>query len=147
MILRIVEIGQNSDSGVNSVMRYDRQELQVGSAASRKRSDYRRVFADSKKNALRREIPFDLTEDQFWRMVDRADGRCEVSELEFVFKRATDGQRRPFAPSLDRIDCEKGYSRSNTVQQSAASPRPTPPSNEPTPRERAGRRHATIRWP
>jgi hypothetical protein len=45
---------------------------------------------------------------------DKSGGRCAVSGLEFSFERIGAGQaQRPFAPSLDRIDSTKSYTREN----------------------------------
>ena len=55
----------------------------------------------------RREI---LTVEDLREVVNRAGGRCEVSGLPLDCNGAG---RRPFAPSLDRIDASKGYVRGN----------------------------------
>lgn len=72
---------------------------------------YARIYALTKKNARIRGRAFDLTEDQFMEIVARANGRCELSSIEF---RATSQySRNPWAASLDRIECDKGYSLAN----------------------------------
>lgn len=45
---------------------------------------------------------------------NKSAGKCSVSGLEFSFVRIGDGKaQRPFAPSLDRIDPAKPYTREN----------------------------------
>jgi hypothetical protein len=45
-------------------------------------------------------------------MAVRSQGRCEVSGLPFSFE--VHGKRRPFAPSIDRISSDEGYTPANT---------------------------------
>lgn len=45
-------------------------------------------------------------------MAVRSQGRCEVSGLPFNFE--VHGKRRPFAPSIDRIDSSVGYTPTNS---------------------------------
>jgi hypothetical protein len=45
---------------------------------------------------------------------NKCEGKCSVSGLEFSFMKIGNGQaQRPFAPSLDRIDSAKPYTREN----------------------------------
>ena len=53
-----------------------------------------------------------LSPAEYLAVVKRADGRCELSGLPFDLERSA-GRRAPFAPSLDRIDCAKGYIAGN----------------------------------
>ena len=50
-----------------------------------------------------------LSPEEFLFVVRRADGACELSGLPFDVSRDKPKARRAFAPSLDRIDCGKGY--------------------------------------
>lgn len=45
-------------------------------------------------------------------MAIRSGGRCEVSGLPFSFE--VHGKRKPFAPSIDRVDSSVGYTPENT---------------------------------
>lgn len=67
---------------------------------------------EARKRAARKSLLFDLTIPQLGTLVRRADDRCEVSGLPFVHEPG-DFRRRPFAPSLDRIDSGQGYTYSN----------------------------------
>ena len=56
----------------------------------------------------------ELTRDEFWQMVRRANGRCELSGILFHNRRMAGRRRAPYAPSIDRIDSKSGYTASNT---------------------------------
>lgn len=60
----------------------------------------------------RKRKPNCLTLEDVVDMAIRSEGRCEVSGVPFNFE--VHGKRRPFAPSIDRIDSDKGYSPENT---------------------------------
>ena len=72
----------------------------------------REMFRITERNARRRNITFALTRRQFRDLVERSEGRCMMSGIEFDTAPAN-GRRRPFAPSLDRIDSTKGYNAEN----------------------------------
>lgn len=46
-------------------------------------------------------------------MIDRCDGRCELTGILFSLQTYGDTLRRPFAPSIDRIDNTQPYSGQN----------------------------------
>lgn len=54
-----------------------------------------------------------ITITDYLAVVARAAGRCEVTGIQFDDSREWTGRRRPFAPSLDRIDSTKGYVAGN----------------------------------
>lgn len=71
------------------------------------------TYRKARLSAEKRGIPFKLTRRQFDAIERRAAGRCEVSGIPF---RNTDGPRnarRPFMPSLDRIDSSRPYTAAN----------------------------------
>ncbi len=74
---------------------------------------YGLIYNDTRKNAIRRNIPFLLTRLEFDTLVEKADGRCMVSGASFTSERIAGSSRRPYMPSLDRIDCAKGYTQEN----------------------------------
>lgn len=67
----------------------------------------------AKKNARKRSIQFDLSTDQYRAVVSRANGRCEVTGIIFELTVRDGCERRPFAPSLDRINSAIGYQEGN----------------------------------
>jgi hypothetical protein len=73
----------------------------------------REMYRISERNAKRRNIPFNLTRQEFREMVERSEGRCMMTGIEFEFDRFEGSCRRPFAPSLDRIRSTEGYTADN----------------------------------
>lgn len=71
------------------------------------------LYRRSRKNAKLRDLPFELSRDEFYQIVTRAKGVCEVTGITFELSIKGGCERRPFAPSLDRIDSSKGYVFSN----------------------------------
>jgi hypothetical protein len=54
---------------------------------------------------------FDLTHE--WVAERLAVGKCEVTGLPLDLARPEDGRFHPWGPSVDRIDCKKGYTQDN----------------------------------
>ena len=54
-----------------------------------------------------------MTPEQYNELWKRADGRCEVSGIQFSYERHQGCLRRPWAPSIDRIDSNKDYHADN----------------------------------
>jgi hypothetical protein len=76
-------------------------------------NDWKLVFHNAKKNAKMRDKPFEITFKEFFKLVEKSGGCCELSGIPFSPKKVGNSFRRPFAPSLDRIDCSKGYCITN----------------------------------
>lgn len=76
-------------------------------------SRYLRILDRCIRNAKMRELEFHLTKDEFWEIVARANGRCELTKIPFSTTNDTSSRRAPFAPSIDRIDCSKPYTKEN----------------------------------
>lgn len=72
------------------------------------------AYHRAKTNAKERGIPFLITLEDFKNIIERAGGKCEVSGIAFCFKTGRgEFRRRPFIPSLDRIDSSKPYEYDN----------------------------------
>lgn len=67
----------------------------------------------TKRNAIKRGIEFNLSREEYNAIVKRADGFCEVTGIPFEITTRPGCERRPFAPSIDRIESSKGYTPSN----------------------------------
>jgi len=64
----------------------------------------------TKERAEVRDIPFDLTQLQVQELFNTAGHRCQLTGLPFNKSYKPAGStKRPFAASLDRIDCTLGY--------------------------------------
>ena len=55
----------------------------------------------------------DLSADVARQLWARCGGRCELTGIEFEFEHHGSNLRRPFAPSIDRLENSKGYEISN----------------------------------
>jgi len=71
------------------------------------------VFHTARKNARTREISFVLTRIEYDVIVKRAAGLCEVTGIPFQLAIRPGSQRRPWAPSLDRISAADHYHDAN----------------------------------
>jgi hypothetical protein len=72
-----------------------------------------RVYQRARKNARIRKIEFRLSKEEFDAIVKRANGLCEVSGVAFDLQLRPYSFRRPYAPSLDRIDSREPYMAEN----------------------------------
>jgi hypothetical protein len=59
----------------------------------------------------RRAVTCDLQDADLVSMLDAANWRCAVTQTPFSMRKF--GNRYPFAPSIDRIDSQAGYTRTN----------------------------------
>lgn len=76
------------------------------------REKLRDVYASMLKNARSRGRDVEITLGDVEAMWDESGGRCALSGIPFDFERRG-RKRRPFAPSIDRIDSMKAYTRAN----------------------------------
>lgn len=73
----------------------------------------RTAFHSTRKNAGKRTIPFNLKMGDVLSIFHAQGGRCSVSHVQFSLEKINGASRRPFAPSIDRIDSTKGYVKGN----------------------------------
>lgn len=71
-----------------------------------------RLVAIARNNAKgRRGIPFSLTKEDMKSMLDRCGWKCSVTSTPFSLEKIAN--QRPYAPSIDRINCNEGYHAEN----------------------------------
>jgi hypothetical protein len=75
--------------------------------------DLTEIFVRAKENARQRAIEFVLTRDEVVMLYGRTLGRCQVSGIQFNTFRPNGSTKRPWYPSLDRIDSSKRYEIDN----------------------------------
>jgi hypothetical protein len=73
----------------------------------------RTMVSFAQKNAKKREIVWTINAEHVFSILKKQNGVCAVSGIEFEIDHAPGQKRRPFAPSLDRIDSKRGYVRGN----------------------------------
>lgn len=74
------------------------------------------LYKAAKNAAARRKRPFDLTEAEIVELVKESGGYCPVSGVRLRLDACEDARgkiKRPWSPSLDRIDSTKGYAKDN----------------------------------
>lgn len=74
------------------------------------------LWQSAKKASQKNNLDFDLTKE--WIEQKLVDGFCEVSKLPFDFTSKEtgtwgSGSQNPYAPSLDKTDPNKGYTKDN----------------------------------
>lgn len=74
----------------------------------------RTSIAKAKERSVRDGVDFSLTKEALCKKMDDQDGRCALSGMRFNFRKSTRSKKRPFAPSIDRIETLKGYTPDNT---------------------------------
>lgn len=71
------------------------------------------VIRDCKKRALKKNLKFNLTEKFIIGLYENQNGRCGLTNIDFDLTQKDSSNRKPFAPSLDRRDRTKGYTKDN----------------------------------
>ena len=75
--------------------------------------EYMALYYQTKKNAAKRGKAFSVTVKQYMNIVKFAAGRCQVTGIPFSCIKINGSSRRPYYPSIDRIDSKKGYTKDN----------------------------------
>ena len=71
------------------------------------------IFKSAQQGARTRGLPFDLTLEDVQAMAEAQDGVCAVTGMRFSLRKPKRGIKKPWAPSIDRIDSSLGYSPEN----------------------------------
>lgn len=71
------------------------------------------LYQEARKSAAKRDIRFDLSLEHFNALVIASEQRCMVSGIPFNAEPIAGSYRRPWTPSLDRIDSSLGYLAGN----------------------------------
>lgn len=66
------------------------------------------IYIRAKMNARRKKIEFNITFEDIFEKIEK--GYCEVTNIPFEY---TGVRYNPFAPSIDKIDPTKGYTKDN----------------------------------
>lgn len=71
------------------------------------------IYTSSRTGAAARGFDFNLIPADMATLAMRANGRCELSGIAWDFRSKSLRGKRPWAPSLDRINSAEGYSLGN----------------------------------
>ena len=72
-----------------------------------------RAVDRAKDRAKKRQFGFDITHDWIMAEVLSQDMKCALTRIPFYFGDDIETRRNPYAPSIDRVDCKRGYTRDN----------------------------------
>lgn len=70
------------------------------------------LHENSRKRAKKIGVEYSLSAPEIAALIGETGGHCSVTNVIFDFT-DSDGEKRPWYPSLDRIDSSKGYTRDN----------------------------------
>jgi len=70
----------------------------------------RNMYLGAETRSKKRGFAEFMTLYFFRELVQKANGKCQISGLDLVYEK---GGRNPFSPSIDRIDSSKGYVEGN----------------------------------
>jgi hypothetical protein len=70
-------------------------------------------FSRYKVNAKARALEFDIAVAEIIAIAQKQKWRCAVTGIKFSLRKIDGKRRKPFAPSVDRIDSAKGYIKGN----------------------------------
>lgn len=76
-------------------------------------SFYTDLYRGARKGAEVRGLSFELTRSEFDNVVRQSQGCCMLTGIPFDITAYPGASRRPFAPSLDRINSHEGYTPRN----------------------------------
>lgn len=72
------------------------------------------MFQNAKSRAKLYKLEFDLDKSFLLNLFHVQDNKCSLTGISFEYNITNDEiHKRPFAPSLDRIDCNGGYTKNN----------------------------------
>lgn len=98
----------------DAIVRCMALEDEADSHQARVPSDYYKVLHFRMlRSARTRGIEFMLSVDDVMKMMDRAGGRCEVSNIAFSLSKQDRMRIRPWMPSIDRINATLPYEPGN----------------------------------
>lgn len=76
-------------------------------------NEFKSAMRAAKKRAAAKGVAFTITNEDSEALWRRCGSCCEVTKIPFNVSAETAGERRPYAPSIDRIDCRQGYTPEN----------------------------------
>jgi len=78
-----------------------------------RKNPYHQLFHNFKKRASFAKVPFELSKEDMREIFENSGETCPVFKFKYV--KDANKNNRDYAPSLDRIDPKKGYTKENTI--------------------------------
>ena len=85
----------------------------IGFMKRYRKNPYHQLFHNFKKRASFAKVPFELSKENMIEIFDNGGDTCPVFGFKYI--KDADKNNRDYAPSLDRIDPKKGYTKENTI--------------------------------
>ena len=70
------------------------------------------MYKTIKKRALKKNLEFDFTKESLRDLLIESQGCCAITNIRFEYN-SNKGVKRPWYPSIDRINSKKGYIKDN----------------------------------
>jgi len=70
------------------------------------------LLNNARDRAKRKNLPFEL--DKSWVIEKIKSNTCELSGIQFIYESIGEYRANPFAPSIDKINPLKGYTKDNS---------------------------------
>ena len=101
--LEVDELENETEEDTESfgILKYTKSEITI--------RELKRIFTRSQDRAKKYSMEHTLTFDEFFKIWEYSNGICAISGVPFSNVKSEGCRRRPFYPSLDRIDSKKGY--------------------------------------
>ncbi len=77
------------------------------------KNTFSNMIRGAKVRAKAAELLFELDEIFIKNLYDKQNGKCALTHIDFVFEKEDALSRRPFAPSIDRMNSKLGYVKDN----------------------------------
>jgi hypothetical protein len=72
------------------------------------------LLKGARKRAKQKNIAYDLSIEWITDLINKQDNKCALTKLDFFIPTEKNNHKAlPFAPSIDRIDSSKGYTKDN----------------------------------
>ena len=71
------------------------------------------IFDAARSRTKKGSLIFEITLEDVLKIYEIQKGSCALTNIEFSLDRLGRKSKNPFAPSLDRIDSDKGYTKEN----------------------------------
>ena len=71
------------------------------------------MHLSARARAKKKKIPYELSVEIIKNLCEKQQNRCAITDLPFHFHNLNSYKNKPYAPSIDRRDCAKGYTLDN----------------------------------
>ena len=105
-----INLGRDFDSAMRSYREVTGSSARVVCGED---SDVTRMYRSARTSSKQRNLGMTITREDVVRLLERANGKCELTGIAFNSFSTNGSRRRPWIPSLDRIDTSKGYDFGN----------------------------------